>query len=133
MSQFLDLMTQHYVDLLRAFFVAVDAFNNQDVRNIEGALDDHVVLNKVDNRLDTDMVRGKGDVLRYFGTKLGADKPQLVPVPPISVDSRTGTVSGLARWEDHNGAVKKDVDYSFKFILAPGGQWRIHNMLATPR
>jgi hypothetical protein len=132
MSRFLDLTTRHYVDLLQAFLTAVDALNNQDITKVESLLDDDIVLNRIHHLHDADIVRGKGKVVNFLSAKVNRDKPQLMPISPISVDSRTGTVSGLAIWEDHQeGTTKEAIKYSFIFTLAPDGAWRIHNLSAS--
>ena len=102
MSPFLDQMNEYYVALLQAFFRAVDALNRQDMTDVAALLHDDIVLNKIHDRLGT--VKGKQKVVDFLGAKVKSDRPLLMPISPISVDCRTGTVSGLAIWEDHEAS-----------------------------
>lgn len=131
MSPILTQMKEH-TTLLEAFFNAVDALNHQEIAKVEGLLHNDVVLNKIHDQ--TGCVRGKVDVAKFLGGKMKDHRPELKPISPVSVDSRTGIVSGVAMWEDHEpeGDLKELVDYSFAFTLGPGG-WLISNMSASPR
>jgi Domain of unknown function (DUF4440) len=123
---------KEYVALLEAFFKAVDALNSQDMGKVQELLHEDVVLNKIHDQTGT--LRGKDKVVEFLDTKIKEHRPQLKPISPVSVDSRTGVVSGVAMWEDHEpeGDIKELADYSFAFILGADG-WRIHNMYASPR
>jgi hypothetical protein len=123
---------KEYVTLLEAFINAVDALNSHDAGKVKELLHDDIVLNKIHDQTAT--VRGKANVASFLGEKIQKHKPQLKPISPISVDSRMGTVSGAAMWEDHEpaGDIKELVDYSFAFTMVAGG-WRINNMHAAPR
>jgi hypothetical protein len=131
MSPILEQMKE-YVALLQAFFKAVDALNSQDIGKVTKLLHEDIALNKIHDQTGT--VRGKDKVVEFLGTKIKEHGPQLKPISPVSVDSRTGTVSGVAMWEDHEpeGDIKELVDYSFAFTLGADG-WRINNMYASPR
>lgn len=131
MSPILTQMNEH-TTLLEAFFKAVDALNQQDIAKVQGLLHNDVVLNKIHDQTST--VRGKPDVVKFLGGKMKDHRPELKPISPVSVDSRTGIVRGVAMWEDHEpeGDLKELVDYSFAFTLGPGG-WLISNMYASPR
>lgn len=123
---------EEQVGLLETFFKAVDALNIEDIGKVEALLHDDVVLNKIHDQTGT--VRGKKNVVDFLGQKMKTHNPRLKPIPPISVDSRTGTVKGVAMWEDHEpaGDLEELVDYSFAFTLGAQG-WLINNMYAAPR
>jgi hypothetical protein len=132
MSAFLDLMTQSYVDLLKTFFTAVDALNNKDIATIGKLVHENIVLNPIHFRLDEGTVRGRTKVVNFLEAKIKKHGPQMMPISPISVDSRKGIVSGLAIWDDPNdGAAKELINYSFMFSMAADGKWLIHNMYAS--
>jgi Domain of unknown function (DUF4440) len=117
---------------LQSFFGAVDALNRQDMDGVQKLLHEEIVLNKIHDQLGT--VRGKEKVHEFLRAKVEKDKPLLKPISPISVDTRTGTVSGLAMWEDHeaSGNINELIDYSFTFVRGENG-WRINNMYASLR
>jgi len=131
MSPILEQMEEH-VGLLETFFKAVDALNIEDIGKVKDLLHDDVVLNKIHDQTST--VRGKDKVVEFLAEKMKTHQPRLKPITPVSVDSRTGTVSGVAMWEDHEpaGDIKELVDYSFAFTLGAKG-WLLNNMYASPR
>ena len=118
-----------YVSLLKAFLDAAHALNTQDKAAVDKLLHEDVVLNKIYNPVATE--RTKKGVLDYLVKKFATERLQLTPISPISIDTRSGTVSGVAMWEDGSGTI--NVDYSFGFIWTDKDGWRIHNMQATPR
>jgi SnoaL-like domain len=123
---------EEHVALLKAFYEAVDALNSQDIAKVTKLLHEDIVLNKIHDQTGT--VRGKDKVVEFLAKKIQEHGPQLKPISPVSVDSRTDTVSGMAMWEDHEpeGDIKELVDYSFAFTFDANG-WRIRNMYASPR
>lgn len=131
MSPILTQMNE-YTTLLEAFFKAVDALNDRDIARVQGLLHNDVVLNKIHDQ--TGSVRGKSDVVTFLDGKMKNHRPELKPISPVSVDSRTGVVSGVAMWEDHEpeGDLNELVDYSFAFTKGSSG-WLINNMYASPR
>jgi hypothetical protein len=124
--------TVHYESLLETFTKAVDAFNHQDFKVLEGLLHPNAVLNRIHHRKDVDTVRGRADVIKFLTDKLKAHKTQFTPVAPISVSIRTGTVSGSGQWEDPQGAKPEKISYSFIFIQDIGtNEWSLLNMDAA--
>jgi hypothetical protein len=117
-----------YGTLLKAFLDAADALCRGDKGAVQNLLNDDVVVNKIHDQVGT--VRNKNDVYNYLSDKIDKEKPQLTPISTISVDPRTGTVSGLAKWEESGGKVSELIDYSFAFTLTKNG-WRIRNMHAS--
>jgi predicted lipid-binding transport protein (Tim44 family) len=129
MSAFLAV---HYESLLETFAKAVDAFNNQDFKVLEGLLHPNAVLNRIHHRKDADTLRGRADVINYLTNKLTADKTQFTPVAPISVSIRTGAVSGTGQWEDPQGAKPEKISYSFIFTQdIKTNEWSLLNMDAA--
>jgi hypothetical protein len=126
---------QQITNLLETFVGATIAFNSQDLRTYEGLLDDDVVINHIHDPLGIDAIRGIADVKNYLNSKLATDKPQFIPLQPISVDIRSGIVSGSATWDDVHRGVRSliQVDYRFIFKLDPDRGWRIFNLSASPR
>src|SRR6185437_10790094 len=105
----------YYTSLLNAFAKAVDAFNNQDFDALDKLLHPNAILNRIHNRKDKDTLRGCRDVMTHLTNKLKADKTEFTPIAPISVNIRTGTVSGTGHWEDELGATHETISYSFIF------------------
>jgi hypothetical protein len=130
MSPFLE-QTNECVTLLQAFLRAVDALNRRDMTVVGELLHENIVLNKIHDQLGT--LRGKEKVVEFLRAKVEKDHPLLKPISPISVDSRKGTVSGSAMWEDHEstGNISELIDYSFAFTWTEGAGWRINNMHAS--
>jgi predicted lipid-binding transport protein (Tim44 family) len=121
-----------YKSLLETFTKAVDAFNSQDFKALEGLLHPNAVLNRIHHRGDVDAQRGRADVINYLTNKLKADKTQFTPVAPISVSIRTGTVSGPGQWEDPQGAKPEKISYSFIFTQdIKTNEWSLLNMDAA--
>jgi hypothetical protein len=124
--------TAHYESLLGTFTKAVDAFNNQHFKVLEGLLHPNAVLNRIHHRKDADTVRGRADVIKYLTDKLKADKTQFTPVAPVSVSIRTGTVSGTGLWEDPQGEKPEKISYSFIFTQdIDTNEWSLLNMDAA--
>ena len=121
-----------YESLLETFTKAVDAFNEQNFKVLEGLLHPNAVLNRIHHRKDADALRGRADVIKFLTGKLKADKTQFTPVAPISVSIRTGTVSGLGQWEDPHGAKPEKISYSFIFTQdINSNEWSLLNMDAA--
>jgi hypothetical protein len=128
------LMSRHSVDILSTFLEAVDALNTERVAQLEHLLSPAVVMTRIHHPRDQDSLRGRDSVLKYL-TKRVETHPRLWPTSPISIDSRRGTVSGRAVWEDNPRGqnIKEIIDYSFSFVLHPEGKgWLIQNMDALP-
>jgi len=124
----------HHKTLLETFTKAVDAFNSQDFKVLQGLLHPHAVLNRMHNRKHLDSVRGRAHVIKYLTNKLKADKTQFTPIDPISVGIRTGTVSGTGEWEDPQGAKPERINYSFIFTQdTDTHEWSLLNMDAGLR
>jgi hypothetical protein len=122
----------HYESLLGTFTKAVDAFNSQDLKVLEGLLHPNAVLNRIHHRKDDDTVRGRATVVKYLSEKLKADKTQFTPFAGISVNVRTGTVSGTGQWEDLKGKESEKISYSFIFTQdAKTKEWSLLNMDAA--
>jgi predicted lipid-binding transport protein (Tim44 family) len=121
-----------YESLLQTFTKAVNAFNEQDFKALEGLLHPNAVLNRIHHRKDADTVRGRADVVKYLTAKLQADQTQFTPVAPISVSTRTGSVSGTGQWEDPKGTEPEMISYSFIFTLdVKTNEWSLLNLDAA--
>jgi hypothetical protein len=48
---------RHHVSLLETFTKAVDAFNNQNLKELKGLLHPNAVLNRIHHRKDADSMR----------------------------------------------------------------------------
>jgi len=122
----------HYESLLETFTKAVDAFNDRNFDVLAGLLHPNAVLNRIHNRKDADTLRGRAAVMAHLTEKLTADKTQFTPVAPISVSTRTGTVSGTGQWEDPQGTKPEKISYSFIFTQdADTNAWSLLNMDAA--
>ena len=122
----------HHRTLLETFTKAVDAFNNQDFKALEGLLHPNAVLNRIHHRNHTDSLWGRAEVIKHLTNKLTADKTQFTPVAPISVSVRTGTVSGVGLWEDPIGTAPEKITYSFIFTQdVKTNEWSLLNMDAA--
>jgi len=122
----------HHSTLLATFTKAVDAFNNQDFKALEGLLHPNAVLNRIHHRNHTDSLWGRAEVIKHLTNKLTADKTQFTPVDPISVGIRTGIVSGTGVWEDPVGAKPEKISYSFIFTRdGDTKEWSLLNLDAA--
>lgn len=122
----------HYQSLLETFTEAVDAFNSQNVKVLEDLLHPDAVLNRIHHRKDADTVRGRATVVKYLADKLKVDKTQFTPFAAISVNVRTGMVSGTGQWEDRKGKESEKISYSFIFTQDVETQeWSLVNMDAA--
>jgi len=122
----------YYESLLETFTKAVDAFNDRNFDVLEGLLHPNAVLNRIHNRKDADTLRGRADVIKFLTVKLNKDKTQFTPVAPISVSTRTGTVSGKGQWEDPENTSPQRISYSFIFTWdIDSNQWLLLNMDAA--
>jgi uncharacterized protein DUF4440 len=122
----------HCERLLATFSKTVQAFNNQDFKELERLLHPHAVLNRIHHRKDAESLRGRTGVIKHLNNKLKEDKTQFTPVGPVSVDIRTGTVSGIGEWEDRQGATSERIRYSFIFTQdCDTKEWSLLNMDAA--
>ena len=121
-----------YESLLQTFAKAVNAFNTQDFKALEGLLHPNAVLNRIHHRKDADTLRGRANVMKYLTAKLQADKTQFTPVAPISVSTRTGSVSGIGQWVDLKGTESEMISYSFIFTQdVKTNEWSLLNLDAA--
>jgi len=131
-------------DLLQTFNAAKDAFNNRQWTELEKLLDPDVILNRVDDSAGSKSLLGKADVSTYLETDVAADKPQFTPTGTPKVNLRTGTVSGIAMWLDHDEdqygnivTTNRPISYSFSFTLrrpSAGSprKWYLSNVYGSP-
>lgn len=117
--------------LMEAFNRLVNAFNQQDWPTVESMLDDNVTLTTLN---PPQIFQPKAPVVIYLEDKIGSDNPVFTPLRPISVDSTTGQVSGVAMWEDHDNGVTtiSKISYWFTFVLHPNNQWYVLYLAGTP-
>ena len=126
-----------HIELLKRFFQAVEAFNSRNWAELEKLFDEHIVTGHIVRQDHAHTVRGKAKVKAYLEelVKKRNDVPRLTVTGPVTLNVRTGVVSGTALWDryENDSIVSYPVSYSYTWKLVPDqNEWLLLNMHASP-
>jgi hypothetical protein len=117
-QSFLDSSTS----LKQTFDLARLYFNERNWDEVEGLLDNYVVLKRVRHADSGELVIGKNKVMDYLRNQV-KDHPKFDPQPSTqTIDENLGAVYGLANWTDDNG--NDTIRYFFLFTKQ-SGDWKL--------